>query len=126
VPSQVGAEDYDAKELAALSILNDSDAWMINPKNKFRLGWDLGVIVPLLIYLAIMMPFRLSFDNEAQRFSLVYWFEFFSDMVFIADIFLNFCTGTEINLVCVKSFVSLISNVPYRAHLIKQSHQATL
>jgi hypothetical protein len=28
--------------------------------------------------------------------------------------------------VCVKSFVSLISNVPYRAYPIKQSHQATL
>ena len=28
-------------------------------------SWDLGVVMPLLVYLTIMMPFRLAFDNEA-------------------------------------------------------------
>ena len=91
---QVEDVDYDAKELESRAqILNGSDSWMINPKNKFRMIWDLGLIMPLLVYLTILMPFRLCFDNEPPRFSWIYWWEFFSDMVFIADIFLNFRTG---------------------------------
>jgi hypothetical protein len=92
-PLKVGTDDFDAKELAGSVIINVSDAWMVNPKKKFRMVWDLGVMIPLLIYLMVMLPFRLAFDNEAPRFTWVYWFEFVSDMVAMADIFLNLRTG---------------------------------
>jgi len=74
-------------------VLVSSDDWMINPKNRFRLTWDVGVIMPLLVYLTCVMPFRLCFGNEAEQFSTIYWFEFMIDMVFIVDICFNFRTG---------------------------------
>eukprot|EP00613_Pedinella_sp_CCMP2098_P050289 CAMPEP_0171819112 /NCGR_PEP_ID=MMETSP0992-20121227/2028_1 /TAXON_ID=483369 /ORGANISM="non described non described, Strain CCMP2098" /LENGTH=198 /DNA_ID=CAMNT_0012433351 /DNA_START=42 /DNA_END=635 /DNA_ORIENTATION=+ len=74
-------------------VLVESDTGMINPKNKFRMCWDLGVVMPLLVYLAIVLPFRLTFENEAPNFSSVYWFEFIIDMLFLLDILLNFRTG---------------------------------
>jgi len=49
--------------------------------------------MPLLVYLTVVMPFRLSFANEAPTFSPVYWWEFLIDMIFICDIVLNFRTG---------------------------------
>ena len=79
--------------VAGAKILNDSDMWMINPKNAFRMGWDLGVVMPLLVYLTIVMPFRLTFENEAPLFTPIYWWEFLIDMLFIIDIIFNFRTG---------------------------------
>eukprot|EP00614_Pseudopedinella_elastica_P029832 CAMPEP_0172624572 /NCGR_PEP_ID=MMETSP1068-20121228/137649_1 /TAXON_ID=35684 /ORGANISM="Pseudopedinella elastica, Strain CCMP716" /LENGTH=181 /DNA_ID=CAMNT_0013433583 /DNA_START=32 /DNA_END=574 /DNA_ORIENTATION=+ len=63
--SMLGAikERSDAKQ--PYIVLNDSDAWMINPKNQFRMTWDIGLIMPFLLYLTIVMPFRLCFANEA-------------------------------------------------------------
>eukprot|EP00614_Pseudopedinella_elastica_P009436 CAMPEP_0172599062 /NCGR_PEP_ID=MMETSP1068-20121228/19154_1 /TAXON_ID=35684 /ORGANISM="Pseudopedinella elastica, Strain CCMP716" /LENGTH=747 /DNA_ID=CAMNT_0013399195 /DNA_START=167 /DNA_END=2406 /DNA_ORIENTATION=+ len=83
--------DTDAIEKKA--VLNESDAWKINPKNKFRMGWDLFLIMPFLIYMTIAMPFRLCFANDPIIFTPMYWFEFMIDMIFIVDIFLNFRTG---------------------------------
>jgi len=30
-----------------------SDEWMINPRNRFRMFWDLCVVMPLLVYLTV-------------------------------------------------------------------------
>jgi hypothetical protein len=43
--------------------------------------WDLGVILPMILYLCVMMPFRLCFENEPVFSSQIYWFEFIIDMV---------------------------------------------
>ena len=88
-------DDYDAndKDNEGPLVINRSDAWMVNPLNKFRMWWDLGVIMPLLLYLTVLLPFRLAFENEPPRFTWIYWWEFMTDMIFIADIFLNFRTG---------------------------------
>ena len=32
--------------------------------------------MPLLMYLTVMMPFRICFSNEPVMFSTMYWFEF--------------------------------------------------
>jgi hypothetical protein len=96
-----GAKADAADELevvAGATILNESDAWMINPKNAFRMTWDLGVVMPLLIYLTIVMPFRLTFQNEARLFTPIYWWEFLIDMLFIVDIVFNFRTGIFVSL----------------------------
>lgn len=46
--------------------------------------WDLALIMPFLIYLAVVMPFRLCFANEAAEDTGIYWFEFIIDLVMIA------------------------------------------
>ena len=74
-------------------VLVESDAGMLNPKNSTRMTWDLAIIAPLLLYLAIFLPFRLCFDNEPAVGTPEYWFEFMIDMVFIFDILLSFRTG---------------------------------
>ena len=43
--------------------------FMLNPRGGKRLTWDMVVTAPLLIYLTVMMPFRLCFDNEPKVFS---------------------------------------------------------
>lgn len=43
--------------------------------------WDLGIILPMIVYLCVMMPFRLCFENEPFFSSHMYWFEFVIDMV---------------------------------------------
>ena len=77
-------ENIDAAAEVKL-VLNDSDKGMLNPRNKFRITWDLCIVFPLLIYLAILLPFRLCFGNEPPLFSAVYWFEFLIDKLFIVD-----------------------------------------
>ena len=84
--------DDDGKEEGP-PVLNDSDVLMINPRNPFRMTWDLAVLLPFLLYLTIVMPFRLCFANEPILFTPIYWFEFLIDMVFIVDICFNFFTG---------------------------------
>jgi hypothetical protein len=49
--------------------------------------------MPLLVYLVIMMPFRLCFANEAKKGTGLWVWEFMIDMVFIMDIVFNFRTG---------------------------------
>mmetsp|Transcript_9926 Transcript_9926/g.22814 ORF Transcript_9926/g.22814 Transcript_9926/m.22814 type:complete len:504 (-) Transcript_9926:1962-3473(-) len=88
--------DTDAIEKKA--VLNESDAWKINPKNKFRMGWDLFLIMPFLIYMTIAMPFRLCFANDPIIFTPMYWFEFMIDMMFILDMIFNFMTGYYVEL----------------------------
>jgi len=68
-------------------ILVESSAWMVSPKNKFRMYWDIGVIAPLLVYFAVIMPFRLCFAAPTPK-----W-EIGVDVIFIADIVLSFRTG---------------------------------
>jgi hypothetical protein len=84
-----------AVKVQAQLIVNQKDPglWRINPKGRFRMTWDLALVLPLLVYLAVVMPFRLSFNNEPPFGTPVYWIEFAIDLVFIGDITLNFFTG---------------------------------
>jgi len=50
-------------------VLVESDEWMINPRNQFRMIWDLCILLPFLMYLTIVMPFRMTFSNEAEVYS---------------------------------------------------------
>jgi len=83
----------DATGEAHEGVLNPSDEWMINPRNRFRMTWDIGFIMPFLVYLAVMMPFRMCFVNEAKQFTAVYWLEFMIDMCFLLDVVFSFRTG---------------------------------
>jgi len=84
----------DEEEYVKLpTVLVESDEGMINPKNAFRVTWDLCVLLPFLIYLILTLPFRLCFVNDPTPFSAIYWFEFTIDFVFIIDVILIFFTG---------------------------------
>jgi len=50
-------------------------------RRRLRVFWDLGVILPIILYLCFILPFRLSFDNEPVFGTKMYWFEFMIDMV---------------------------------------------
>mmetsp|Transcript_21226 Transcript_21226/g.27594 ORF Transcript_21226/g.27594 Transcript_21226/m.27594 type:complete len:450 (+) Transcript_21226:165-1514(+) len=69
----------------------ESWKFMFDPHDNKRLAWDFVFILPCLLYLTLVMPFRLCFMNEAQGSMLV--LETSMDMVFILDILINFRTG---------------------------------
>ena len=48
------------------------------------------MILVLAAYTAIVLPIRLAFVDEKNMSSSMFFFDFFTDMVFIIDIFLNF------------------------------------
>jgi len=62
-------DDDESNIEKAPLVLIVSDDWMINPRKHFRMSWDLCVLYPLLLYLTIVMPFRMTFSNEAEVFS---------------------------------------------------------
>jgi hypothetical protein len=68
-------------------VLVESASRMVNPKGKFRLGWDLGVVVPFLLYYACAMPYQICFAAATPAF------EVGIDVLFLVDIALNFRTG---------------------------------
>lgn len=80
-------EEYRAKVMKA------DDHMMINPKKPFRMGWDMLILMPLLMYLLVSLPFRLCFQNEPDLGSGMFYFELMIEIIFIVDIGLNFRTG---------------------------------
>jgi hypothetical protein len=65
--------------------------FMFDPHDSRRMAWDFVFILPCLLYLTVMMPFRFCFMAEAHGPILI--LETTMDMVFILDIFINFRTG---------------------------------
>jgi hypothetical protein len=39
---------------------------MVAPHALVRLGWDMGVVAPLMVYLTLMMPFRYDCSQAAE------------------------------------------------------------
>eukprot|EP00615_Pteridomonas_danica_P010771 CAMPEP_0114346406 /NCGR_PEP_ID=MMETSP0101-20121206/13045_1 /TAXON_ID=38822 ORGANISM="Pteridomonas danica, Strain PT" /NCGR_SAMPLE_ID=MMETSP0101 /ASSEMBLY_ACC=CAM_ASM_000211 /LENGTH=346 /DNA_ID=CAMNT_0001483037 /DNA_START=246 /DNA_END=1283 /DNA_ORIENTATION=- len=61
------------KDFGYTRVVSKNHTFMINPKGRFRLSWDFLLVTPMLVYLAVMMPFRLCFANEPKTFSAIYW-----------------------------------------------------
>jgi len=78
-------------------IMRTRSDMMINPRSNFRFVWDLGVMMPFLVYLAILLPFRLTFVNEAPLFTVLYWVELMIDMLFLGKLERNFAIGYPLN-----------------------------
>lgn len=94
--------------------------FMISPKSGCKLAWDIGLIAPLLIYFTIMIPFRLSFVNDPQCETAMYWFEFVVEVLFVVDIIINVSTKfetarvTQHGNICRTTLFSTITNqVPH-------------
>jgi len=62
-------------EMGSAPIKREGSAWMVSPRSNLRISWDLTVMMPLLLYLLVMLPFRFAFNNEARIYSWIYWFE---------------------------------------------------
>jgi len=95
---------------------------MLNPKNSFRMCWDIGLIMPFLLYLATLMPFRLAFENEAKMFSPIYWFEFIIDLLFIIDIVFNFRTGILLDKEAVATGAAHEEQVEYDRYRVAKDY----
>ena len=62
---------------------------LISPKSMFKLLWNF-LILFCAVYTAIVLPIRLAFLDENKIGGFMEAFDFFTDTVFIIDIFLNF------------------------------------
>lgn len=72
-------------------MLADGDYWlMFRPTSPRRLAWDI-LMMFLLIYVAIVAPYRIGFGADASG-NWKTW-ETVLDMLFILDLFVNFRTG---------------------------------
>ena len=67
-----------------------------DPTDPNRLSWDLCVIIPLLLYLMIMMPFSLCFEYEPKVGTDLFIWELIVDFCFCFDIILSFATGITV------------------------------
>lgn len=65
---------------------------IMSPDSNFRQHWDL-VQVPLLLYVALLIPYRIGFSHDTEPGDFGFVLDVFIDMFFIADIYLNFRTA---------------------------------
>ena len=101
------------------------ETFIISPRSKFKTIWDFFIII-LLLYTSIFLPYQLAFDEYINET----WetIDDISDIIFLADIILNFNTAIilnngkvvnerkEIAFRYLKSwfFIDLISSLPLK------------
>eukprot|EP01050_Picozoa_sp_SAG11_P024250 SAG11_NODE_5109_length_1662_cov_1.055662_1_plen_115_part_00 len=71
-----------------------SRAHVIAPDSNFRQKWDL-VQVLLLIYVALVVPYRIGFDKQARWPERWFMLDMCIDVYFVTDLFLNFRTAAH-------------------------------
>jgi hypothetical protein len=74
------------------AILYMEDHFIISPDSEFRHRWDL-LQVPLLIYVAIAIPYRIGFSHDTFPWEVMFIFDIFVDLFFVLDIALSFRTA---------------------------------
>eukprot|EP00939_MAST-03C_sp_MAST-3C-sp1_P000621 g621.t1 len=79
------AEDDESEERNA-----KVKSWICMHDSTWRVAWDLMILI-ILIYVMLIVPYRLGFDHEATGF--VYILELLIDILFIVDIPIQFCTS---------------------------------
>eukprot|EP01052_Picozoa_sp_SAG31_P013305 SAG31_NODE_797_length_12029_cov_13.875692_12_plen_466_part_00 len=68
------------------------EAKVIHPLGRFRKVWDLMQIV-LLVYVAVLVPYRIGFDDDVDKWGYAFFLDALVDVYFIVDVFLNFRTA---------------------------------
>ena len=86
----------------------------LNPESNAKLVWDI-VLVGFLLYVAVMVPMRLSFDHSVVAFSLLFWFEAALDLFFIFDISEHSALSTQHSLMSKHSALSTATGLSPRA-----------
>eukprot|EP01043_Picozoa_sp_COSAG02_P035665 COSAG02_NODE_2567_length_8517_cov_2.589570_4_plen_617_part_00 len=66
-------------------------AGMYLDDTRFRQTWDSAQIA-LLVYIAVLVPFRIGFDQNAEPGDLFFIFDVGVDVYFIVDVYLSFNT----------------------------------
>lgn len=64
----------------------------ISPDRPSRMAWEAFTMI-LVLYIAVIQPFRIGFDSYASSGSFIFYFEWMIDIVFIIDLVINFRTG---------------------------------
>ena len=82
----------DFSDKQKLSSLKKSAKCIILPDSKFKMTWNIVVIV-LLLYTAVFIPFKIAFIEDDSVEMKV--FEYFIDSLFAFDILVNFISATE-------------------------------
>mmetsp|Transcript_34141 Transcript_34141/g.44068 ORF Transcript_34141/g.44068 Transcript_34141/m.44068 type:complete len:456 (+) Transcript_34141:104-1471(+) len=67
--------------------------FMWDPQTPARISWDFFIIIPLLVYLSVVMPFKMCFNFDSKPMSIMFLWELMIDIIFMCDIILNFRTG---------------------------------
>lgn len=65
---------------------------ILSPDGTIRQQWDI-VQVPLLTYVAVLIPYRIGFSHDTEPGDFGFILDVFIDMFFIVDIYLNFRTA---------------------------------
>lgn len=68
-------------------VVKQKTGFLIYPSNKLKQAWDLW-IVALLLYTAIFVPYRVSFEDDTP--TGLFFFELFIDFSFLTDIVVTF------------------------------------
>ena len=64
----------------------------IHPHSLFRMRWDIGIAI-CLAYNALLIPYRICFDQIADPEEFIFWFDRIIDLLFLVDVGINFYTG---------------------------------
>lgn len=87
--SGISADTTDPFQIALKALEEGS---MVSPTSNFRGNWDMAQAV-FLVYIAVMLPYRLGFNDNVVLFSFWFWFDLMIDIYFAADLMLNFRTA---------------------------------
>jgi hypothetical protein len=64
---------------------------IIHSSSVFRVAWDTMLFL-LLMYICVLTPYRIGFDQHPSNFTPWWWVELYIDITFIIDVVLNFRT----------------------------------
>ena len=68
--------------------------FILEPDSKFKILWNLNIIF-LLLYTAVVTPYRTSFSDDLEQVDFFYVMELLIDINFGIDIFINFISAYE-------------------------------
>jgi len=99
---------------------------IIHSSSVFRVAWDTMLFL-LLMYICVLTPYRIGFDQHPSNFTPWWWFELYIDITFIIDVVLNFRTtyyqvdgreiydGKSIAIHYLKTWftIDVVSSVPF-------------
>jgi hypothetical protein len=88
------ALSFRSKQPSNVKPWKDVPWGILSYQDPKRIGWDVLVFL-LLIYIALVTPIRIGFDQEASQTyePFFYYLEKAIDIIFILDIMVNFCTS---------------------------------
>lgn len=89
-PPQEESEFSDDEDDTTESVRGKVSFFVLHPSNRFRQFWD-ALQVLLLAYLAFTVPYRVGFKEPS--YGIWYILEFFVDIYFWIDLFLEFFTA---------------------------------